>query len=75
MISSTRSNRQRSFLLSADLELDKLRLFLRLSHARRLTTQKKYHFAVECLAEVGRLSGSWLKKAKYAPRKYERHEN
>ncbi len=34
------SRRKRSVLLEADLELDKLRLYIRLSHARCLTNKK-----------------------------------
>ena len=60
LIAATRS-RTRERLLSADLELDKLRLFLRLSHARHLTNRDQYHFAAACLVEIGKLLGGWLK--------------
>lgn len=61
LILATRSGRTRSLLLSADLELDKLRLFMRLSHARKLTSAEQYAFAAERLVEIGRLLGGWLK--------------
>ncbi len=58
------TRRQRNVLLSADLELDKLRLYLRLSHARSLTNKKQYQYASRQLVEIGKLLGSWLKTAK-----------
>ncbi len=61
LISATRSSRTRSLLLSADLELDKLRLFIRLSHARHLTSGAQYRYAAERLVEIGKLLGGWLK--------------
>jgi len=61
LIQATRSNRKQAMLLQADLELDKLRLYVRLSHARGLTTQKQYQFVAEQLVEIGRLLGGWIK--------------
>lgn len=61
LIQTTRTSRKRATLLQADMELEKLRLYMRLAHARKLTSQNQYHFASEALAEIGRLLGGWLK--------------
>jgi four helix bundle protein len=52
---------KRRFLLQADLELDKLRLYLRLAHQRKLTNHQQYLYAAESLTEIGKLLGGWLK--------------
>jgi hypothetical protein len=46
---------------SASLELDKLRLYLRLCHARHLTDVQQYQYAAEQMIEIGKLLGGWLK--------------
>lgn len=63
LIQAARSNRKQSVLLQADLELEKLRLYVRLAHVRKLTTHKQYHFAAQSLTEMGKLLGGWLKTA------------
>lgn len=63
LITAARSTaRKRQVLLQADLVLDKLRLYMRLSQARRLTTAAQYQYAAAALVEIGRLLGGWLKK-------------
>lgn len=52
---------KRRFLLQADLELDKLRLYLRLAHQRKFTNHAQYLFAAESLTEIGKLLDGWLK--------------
>ncbi len=65
LVQAARSTRrQRNVLLNADLELDKLRLYMRLSHARGLTNKKQYQYASAKLVEIGKLLGGWLKTAK-----------
>lgn len=61
LIKATRTNRPRAVLLDADLELDKLRLYVRLSHARGLTNQDQYQHIAKELVEIGKLLGGWLK--------------
>jgi DNA-binding GntR family transcriptional regulator len=61
LISAARSKNTHSMLQDADLELDKLRLYIRLSYARSLASQRQYSFAVERLVEIGKLLGGWLK--------------
>lgn len=63
LIQATRtSKRKRQVLLDADLVLDKLRLYMRLSHARKLTSQGQYEYAAASLTEIGKLLGGWLEK-------------
>lgn len=62
LIEATRTTkRKRQLLLKADVELEKLRLFVRMSQQRKLTSHKQYHFASSSLVEVGKLLGGWLK--------------
>ena len=62
LIEATRSaKRKRLLLLRADVELEKLRLYIRMSQQRKLTTISQYHFASGALVEIGNLLGGWLK--------------
>ena len=59
---AVRSPAPRPELLEADRQLSMLRFYLRLSHARRLTSPAQYEYAAGLLTEIGRLLGGWLKK-------------
>ncbi|MEW5939259.1 MAG: diversity-generating retroelement protein Avd [Chloroflexota bacterium] len=61
LIRAVKSKNKRSALLTADLELDKVRLYIRLAHSRHLTNHEQYLFAAESLTEIGKLLGGWLK--------------
>ena len=62
LILATRSaKRKRQLLLEADVELEKLRLYMRMSQRRKLTNLPQYHFAANALIEIGKLLGGWLK--------------
>lgn len=61
LIKVPRSSRKRAVLLEADLALDKLRLYLRMSHDLKLTAQNQYQYAAEKLVEIGNLLGGWLR--------------
>lgn len=62
LIEATRTTRRKKQVLyQADLELEKLRLFMRLSQRRNLTKLAQYRFAAEQLTEMGNLLGGWLK--------------
>lgn len=61
LVHAVKSRDKRRFLLQADLELDKLRLYLRLAHQRKLTSHSQYIYSAEVLAEIGKLLGGWLK--------------
>ena len=60
LLESTRAGKA-GRLQQADLELDKLRLYVRLSHGRNLFDGKQYEFAVNALMEIGKLLGGWIK--------------
>ena len=62
LIEATRSTkRKRQLLVEEDVELEKLRLYVRMSQRRKLTSVSQYHFAAEVLVELGKLLGGWLK--------------
>lgn len=62
LIEATRSTkRKRWLLIRADVELEKLRIFIRLSQQRKLTSLSQYRFASGALLEIGKLLGGWLK--------------
>lgn len=61
LLAATRSKKAASALQQADLELDKLRLYVRLGHARKLLDNRQYEYAVNSLMEIGKLLGGWIK--------------
>jgi four helix bundle protein len=62
LIEATRSTkRKRQLLIQADVELEKLRLFIRMSQQCKLTSISQYHFAAGVMVEIGKLLGGWLK--------------
>lgn len=62
LIEATRSTkRKRQLLIQADVQLEKLRLFVRMSVRRKLTSVPQYHFVSGILVEIGKLLGGWLK--------------
>ena len=64
LIEATRSTkRKRQLLIQADVELEKLRLYVRMSQRRKLTSISQYHFAAGILVELGKLLGGWLNTA------------
>lgn len=48
-------------LKGGDFLLDKLRLYLRVAHARHLFDSRQYEFASNALIEIGKLLGGWMK--------------
>ncbi len=61
LMQATRTHGVQRVLLDADLELDRLRLYIRLSHGRGLLKDNQYRYAAEQLVEIGKLLGGWLK--------------
>lgn len=61
LLQATRTHSAQRVLLDADLELDRLRLYIRLSHGRGLLLDNQYRYAAEQLVEIGKLLGGWLK--------------
>jgi hypothetical protein len=53
-------------LLEADVELDKLRYYVRMAAdpQLRLLTSRQYEHASRMIVEVGKLLGGWIKKEK-----------
>ena len=66
LVEAARTQRTAAALLDADFELTKLRLYLRLSHARKLTSADQYEYASAALVEVGKLLGGWIKSVEAA---------
>jgi len=62
-----RARDKRRLLLRADLELDRLRLNVRLCQDLKLLSFKQYAFCAEQLVEIGRLLGGWLKTVSGSP--------
>lgn len=52
----------REVLVQADVELEKVRLHLRLAHELRLLSAGQYEHASRAVVEIGRLLGGWLKR-------------
>jgi hypothetical protein len=52
----------RSVLIDADVELEKVRLHLRLTHELGLLSGGQYEHASRLVVEIGRLLGGWLKQ-------------
>jgi hypothetical protein len=62
LIKATRHKRRKeAILLEADITLEKLRLYIRLSNSCELTTTKQYQYVSKVLLEIGKLLGGWLK--------------
>jgi len=51
-----------SILVDADVELEKVRLYLRLAHEGNLLSAGQYEHASRSVVEIGRLLGGWLKR-------------
>ncbi len=54
-----RGRAQQRVLAQADVELTKLRFYLRLCQDLKLITPRQYHHVAEMVTEVGRLLGGW----------------
>ena len=50
-----------AILQQANIDLDVVRYFLRLSIDLKLLTVKQYEFAINALLEIGRQLGGWIK--------------
>lgn len=62
LIKATRHKRRKAaILLEADVTLERLRHYIRLSNHCKLTTTKQYQYASKVLLEIGKLLGGWLK--------------
>jgi four helix bundle protein len=57
----SRDSDQRQYLAEADIELGKLRFYLRLCHELTWLSTGQYAHVSRMVAEVGRLLGGWVK--------------
>ena len=69
LLLATRADSPRTemrLLLEADVELDKLRYYVRMAAdpQLKLLTLRQYEHASRLIVEVGRLLGGWIKKVK-----------
>ena len=60
LMEGTRPKKAKLCLSEADLELDRIRFYVRLCHARKLLDGDQYEFAVNSLMEIGKLLGGWI---------------
>ena len=61
LIVATYSRSRDQSLANANLGLDRLRFFMRLSQELRLIDMKRYEHAARGIDEVGRMIGGWAK--------------
>lgn len=64
LLAAARAHDPQRLLLDADQTLDRLRLYVRLAHARGLLRDNQYEFVAERLMELGKLLGGWIKRVK-----------
>ena len=55
------TKKQPYFLIASDIELEKLRKYLRLCQDLQLLTFKQYEYASKEIVEIGNLLGKWIK--------------
>jgi hypothetical protein len=55
-------NRRAEALLMADIELEKLRVYLRLCLENKLINFRQYEFSTEQVVEIGRMLGAWRQR-------------
>jgi hypothetical protein len=61
LITATYTRGRGSLLSDANLGLERLRFFMRLSHELRLLDNRRYVQPARSIDEVGRLVGGWIK--------------
>jgi hypothetical protein len=61
LIRAAQVNHARQELLEADIELDKLRSYLRLSHESHLMNADQFGYSASQTTEIGKLLGAWIK--------------
>lgn len=61
LLLATRASDRRAVLTQADLELEKLRYYLRLAQAVKCLSFPQYEQATRLVNEIGKLLGGWLK--------------
>lgn len=51
-------------LKQVSVELDMLRVLMRLAHDLTFMSARQYQYASECIVEIGRLLGGWIRSCK-----------
>lgn len=59
----TGGSERRDWLRRADIQLEQLRVWLRLARDLQLLSIQQHEHAARLLAEIGRLLGGWIKQA------------
>lgn len=62
IIAAAYTSDKAGLLKQANLELEKLRVLLRLCHERKYISVRSYEYAVKELYETGRMIGGWIRK-------------
>jgi len=62
LLQSNYSKIKIDFLKKANLELEILRYLIRLSYDLQFINLKRYEFISQCINEIGRLIGGWIKQ-------------
>ncbi len=63
ILRAAQSDQPKLYLQEADIQLDKLRAYLRLALELKYTAPNQYQFAAKHVTEIGKLLGGWSKKA------------
>lgn len=63
LILAVRSDKPKYQLQQADVELDKLRTYLRLAVQLKYASMNQYGYAAQFTTEIGKLLGGWMKMA------------
>lgn len=61
LVEAQYSKEKREFLRKVNIELEKLRINLRISHDLKLIPQKSYFHAIKMINEVGMMNGGWIR--------------
>jgi four helix bundle protein len=61
-ITAAVSSHKRQHLEQADIELQRLRLYIRLSHQLEFLNMGQYEHVSKMVVEIGKLPGGWQKK-------------
>ncbi|MBI3166089.1 MAG: diversity-generating retroelement protein Avd [Anaerolineales bacterium] len=62
-ITAASISKEKKFLQQADVELQRLRLYLRLCQRMQFFNKGQYEHVFKMVEEIGRLLGGWTKKA------------
>lgn len=61
LVEAQYSKEKKEFLRKVNIELEKLRINLRIAHDIKLIPQKSYFHAIKMINEVGMMNGGWIR--------------